>query len=474
MSQLIKCIWTLLLITALPLLAQAQTVFNFPIAVGGSTIGFAIVNPNAVAATATFRLYGFDGASLATNTRTVPARGQLALLDYEIFPIINNQTELGWVQIEASDGTQAFIVGGNFQTQVDGVAPSLPSMQQILPLIAGQMKVYGVNPNASKVTAQIQLFDANGAEVRLPIPLIVEVPPKGMYSQQLDVTSGLGLLVSSAVYARVTSLSGGPFVGSEIVGGFLVNPGRDFAILSGIDSAVQTTELNFPHAISGELGSSTYTTSISVINLSAQSQGITITFTPQSGNPISVLRTLQAGGALRQTIQELFSLPSGFQDGWVQVRGSAPLTGFVAFADTKAGGLAAFGPQNAGATALLFDHIADLEPWWTGIALLNPGNADANVEVYAMNPDGSLIGGAANVPTARFILAARTKTAKLLGELIPSTQSRLSDGGFVLVRVTNNVPVLGGELFFLRSGAAFANVVPVPLPGNVNYTPPQP
>jgi len=462
------------LITALSQLAEAQTVFNFPIAVGGSTVGFAIVNPNAVETTATFRLYSFDGASLGTNTMTVPARGQIAKLDSEIFPVINHQAELGWVQVEAADGTQAFIISGDFQTQVDGVVPSSPSLQQIVPLIAGQMKVYGVNPNATKVTAQIQLFDANGAEVKVPVPLVVEVPPKGMLLQQIDVTSGLGVLVSSALYARVTSLSGGPFVGGEIVGGFLVSPGRDFAILSGIDSTVQTTELDFPHAVSGDLGASTYATSVSVINLSTQSQGITITFTPQSGNPISVQRTLQAGGALRQTIQELFSLPAAYQDGWVQVRGSAPLTGFIAVADTKAGGLAAFGPQNAGATTLVFDHIADLEPWWTGIALLNPGNSDANVEVYAMNPNGSLIGGAANVPTARFVLAARTKTAKLLGELIPATQSRLSDGGFVLVRVTNNVPVFGGELFFLRNGAAFANVAPIPLPANVNYTPPQP
>src|SRR6266581_3466629 len=141
MTQLLKCICTVLLlalIAALPQLAEAQTTFNFPIAVGGGAVGFAIVNPNAGATDATFRLFGFDGASLATATRTVPARGQLALLDREIFPIINNQAELGWVQIEARDGTQAFIIGGDFQTQVDGVAPPSPSMQQIVPLIAGQ------------------------------------------------------------------------------------------------------------------------------------------------------------------------------------------------------------------------------------------------------------------------------------------------------------------------------------------------
>src|SRR5207247_658874 len=127
------------------------------------------------------------------------------------------------------------------------------------------------------------------------------------------------------------------------------------------------------------------------------------------------------------------------------------------YADTSAGGVAVSAVQAAGATSLLFDHIADLAPWWTGFALLNSSNTDANVEIYAMNPDGSLIGGAANVSTARFVLPARTKTARLLGEMIPATQTRMSDGGFVFVRTTNAVPIFGSEIFFLRSGAAFAN-----------------
>ena len=98
---------------------------------------------------------------------------------------------------------------------------------------------------------------------------------------------------------------------------------------------------------------------------------------------------------------------------------------------------------------MLFDHIADLTPWWTRIALLNPGAVDANVEVYAMTPAGTLIGGAGNVSTAKFVLPAKTKVARLLGEMIPATQSRTSDGGFVFVRTTNGVPIFGNELFFL-------------------------
>jgi hypothetical protein len=464
----------IVLFVALPRVAKAQAILNFPIPVGGKTVGFAIVNPNAAAADATCRLYSFNGSLLATVTRTIPARGQIALLDYELFPIVNNQAELGWVQIESVEGTQAFVVGGNFETDVDGITAPAPATQQVFPLIAGQMRVFGVNPGTSSINAQIQLYDVNGNEVRLPIGLFVQIPPKGMLAQDLDLTSGLGLLVSSAVYARITSMSGGPFVGAATIGGFLVSPGRDVAILTAIDSTTQTTELNFPHAVSGPLGPSTYTTSIGVINLAASSQNVTITFTRLSGEPLSVERSLGPGAAVRDTIQQLFSLPAGFHDGWIQIRGSAPLTGFVGYADTQAGGLAVSAPQAAGSAALLFNHIADLTPWWTGIALVNPGSTDATVEVFAMNADGSLIGGAADVASARFVLPARTKIARLLGEFIPATQTRPADGGFVLVRSTNNVSLFGAELFFLRSGVAFANVGVAALPASVNYTPPQP
>src|SRR5262245_55181094 len=156
MTRCLRFIYVALFLAAFSQLAAGQTTFNFPIAVGGSPTGFAIVNPNATPTEAIFRLYSFDGQSLGTTTRTVPARGQLSRLDAEIFPIITNQTELGWVQIEAAAGTQAFIIGGNFQTQVDGVTPPPVSTQQIVPLIAGQMRVFGVNPGTSRVVVQIQ------------------------------------------------------------------------------------------------------------------------------------------------------------------------------------------------------------------------------------------------------------------------------------------------------------------------------
>ena len=239
--------------------------------------------------------------------------------------------------------------------------------------------------------------------------------------------------------------------------GFSSAPGRDFGILTSIDSSIADDGADFPHAVSGQLGSSTYVTAVGVTNLSTNSQSVTITFTPVTGNAVSVQRTLQGGGALREPISPTFqsfgkfsgrldsSSRNGAIDRLCRLRGHGRRRSRVLCA------------QTAGATALLFDHIADLTPSaWTGIALLNPSSRHQRRSVRH-DAAGTLIGGAGNVSTAKFVLPAKTKVAKLLGEMIPATQSRTSDGGFVFVRTTDGVD-FGNEFFFLRSGAAFANV----------------
>src|SRR5207244_9883620 len=119
-------------------------------------------------------------------------------------------------------------------------------------------------------------------------------------------------------------------------------------------------------------------------------------------------------------------LPTGFQKGSVRVTSTSalPLTGYIAYADLVAAAVAVVPPQQDSQSNLLFAHIADLPPLATGIALLNMNGAAADIELFAMNPNGSLIGSAA------FSLQPGASTARLLRELVPQTQTRPSDGGF--------------------------------------------
>ena len=116
------------------------------------------------------------------------------------------------------------------------------------------------------------------------------------------------------------------------------------------------------------------------------------------------------------------------------------MTGFLAYAEIVSGGVSAVPSQSEGRTDLLFAHIADLPPWMTGIALLN-GNSDrAEVDVTALTSDGAVIG------TLRVSIPGMSKTARLLREWLPQTQTRRADGG--TIRVRSNIPIFGLQLFF--------------------------
>jgi hypothetical protein len=198
-------------------------------------------------------------------------------------------------------------------------------------------------------------------------------------------------------------------------------------------------------------GNADYVTSIGITNLGSSPQTVTVTFTPEpSGQPIVVRQNIPANGAFRDLAQNLFHLPSGFQNGWIKVTGTAPIAGFIIYADTVIGSLTAVPVQATPRSTLFFAHIAGLPRWYSGIALLNTSSTDASIEVTAMTAGGTPIG------SKTFTLNAGHKEAKVLSELIPDVAS--TNGGFVVVRSTNNVPVFGTELFGSTDGVILANV----------------
>jgi hypothetical protein len=171
---------------------------------------------------------------------------------------------------------------------------------------------------------------------------------------------------------------------------------------------------------------------------------------------------------LRFSARDLFALTSGFQSGWVRVTSTngLPVTGYIAYSDSTARGVAVVPAQLDAASSLLFAHIADLAPWLTGIALLNTNTEVASVELFAITPGGSLIG------RANLALAPGSSRANLLRDLVPQTQSRASDGGFVYLR--SNLPIYGIELFFSRDLQVLANVAAGGLAPGFTFVPPAP
>jgi hypothetical protein len=437
---------------ALPLAAQAQSTLAFPRLIYPGDLpstGFAIANSNATPATVTFTYYDLTGPALATATRTIPAGGQFAALGSELFPF---EGVAGWVL--ATSPTPylfGFWLGGDFTTYTDGGEAAPPASDLIFPLVAGFTEIDFANLRSTSTNFTVRAYGSDGTEVAPSMTLNFA----GFAGVRGNVTDFFLIDPAKISYVRVTGAwgpAGAPLLaGTSVIRNFLVP--RESAVLNAVDATSSLTTLNFPHAVNGALGSSNYVTSIGVTNLSSSSQNVALSFIPDIGAPLTVVKSIPGNGAIRDTAQNIFSLSSSFQSGWIKVVGASPVTGFVVYADTAdtSGALTAVPAQVTPQPSLSFAHIAGAPAWYTGLALLNASGTDASVEVTAKTPDGTQIG-----TKAAFTLTAGHKQAKLLSELIPETATQ--NGGFVSVRTTNGVPLYGIELFGSPSGLILADV----------------
>ena len=455
--------WVLLFV---PAVATGQSTLNFPRSFSPEDLalsGFAVVNPADATAPATFTLFGSDGSTVATFSEDILAGGQLSLLGTELFP---NASADGWVQVTSpADGLQGFWLGGDFTTFTDGAEAAPSATGLVFPLVAEDTEINVVNTAGTPSEVTISLRQAEGTELATRDETISGM---GVFKDQASAVFPEADL-SEATHIQLSATTA--ISATAIVDGFLVSP--SWGVVNGVDASATTTELNFAHVITGDGGGGNWLTQVGVTNLTASSNFITITFNPLEGSPVTVQRTIAANGGLRESTETLFGFPATeFQNGWVQVTSTAPTTGFVAYADAVAGGLAIVPVQNMPLTQMLFAHIAQATGWLTGIALLNTSNTAAEVEVFAITPNGTLIGGVLDSPDAAFTLAPGAKIARLLDD--PWIPAAKTNGGFVFVRTANDVPLYGIELFFLTNLALLSNVSPGALAPGIDYTPPTP
>jgi hypothetical protein len=449
----------ILSVLALPVTLLGQSTLHFPRAFTPAdlaTIGFAVVNPSAADATVNFRLLGASGNVVSLGTRTIRGQGQVAQLGSELFP---NVTTAGWVEATSStSGLQGFWIGGDFDTYTDGAEAAVPASDQILPLVAPRTEINIANPGNSTVVVTLHLRELNGVEFAAPVT--ATIPGLGVFQGMASA------IFPNANFSQPTHIrldSPGLFVATSVVSGLLTPV--DTGVVNGVNVSSAIPEMYFPHIVSG----GPYSTVLGITNLAATAQTVSIVYTrPNGTGPITVQRFVAGNGTLRETTESLFNF-SELEIGWVKVSGTAPITGYIAYASIGTGAFALVPVQVTPRTSLLFAHIADLPPWSTGLALLNATTTPANVEVFAIYPDGGLVGGPETTPTARFTLNPGEKYSKLVGEEIVG---RSINGGFVFVRTTNNVPLYGLQSFFTRDVKFFANIAAGSLAPGITFTPP--
>jgi putative Ig domain-containing protein/glycosyl hydrolase family 32 len=429
-----------------------------------STVGIALVNPIAAAASATFRWRTSQGAVFTTTQRAIPAKGQFSLLLSQLFPGMN---AAGWLSVDVDlDQVSGFWLGGDFINSTDG-APLVNSRSAVpapaFVFLRSKSEISFVNAGPATVNGFLALYNSNGSDV---LNVLFDVPAFGVFQQSVAslFPAYANDFDSNAYWIRVDAGSD-----ARIVGTTLTTTTRDNIVTNAVAAA--SNQFVFPQVVGGQVGGSRYDTQLSLANLQTSPQTVTLTLNRTSGTALTVQRNIAPAGALRASITSLFNITS--VDGWLLVTtAGGNIIGLVTYTDSQTGGMAAVEMQAQPADiSLVFGHIADLNPWWTGIALVNPSNTIAQIEVYAVDSTGNLIGGPAQNSAASFSLAGQSKKTFLLSEVVPATQTRIADGGYVYVRSTNGVALYGTELFFLRNGSVYSSVAAVSLVGT-SFSPP--
>jgi subtilisin family serine protease len=436
---------------------------NFPRALSPADLpltGFAIVNPGPTAAAVAFTMRDETGSVIATADEVIPARGQLARLGSELFP---SAFRTGWVQAASETvGLQGLWLGGDWVNFTDGAeaAPENPANASlILPLVTPLTEVHVANLSTATSSLTFSIFRTTGA--LLASSVTRNVPAQGVFRSTLAELFPTANLANAAT-VRV--------VGSQRLAALSVTSdypeGPSWTILNAVNASSPTTQANFPHVVHGLQGATTWTSIVGITNLhSFQSQTVSLIFTPLTGAPVTVTRTIPAMGALRESAGTLFNLSSGFVAGSVRATGTLPLTGFIAYGFDGVGSAAVVPVQATARTSMIFAHVANGPGWSTGLALLNTTTTTANVQIYVMRRSGTLVG------LASVTLEPGANLAKLVTELVPAAAH---DDGFVYVRTTNGVPIYGLELFFSRDVRVMANVAAGVIDPLITYIPPVP
>jgi deoxycytidylate deaminase len=214
-------------------------------------------------------------------------------------------------------------------------------------------------------------------------------------------------------YLRVTSTVGMLFTETFSNGGAdaAIN-GIDVNRFVGVNRVYSPQFAILPH----------YLTMLNVINANPDNAAVvTITLHAPDGtilaDPASWI--LPKNGQIKGNLLDLFHQDSRLvnQTGWIEVASTQDrIVGTVSFTDLDDAFLAAFELSGTPMSNFLFPLVSEDSDYGTGVAMLNSGDAPANVRLELWGPSGTLDG------FTSLVLPPHTQRAQPLSELFPGMQ----------------------------------------------------
>lgn len=150
------------------------------------------------------------------------------------------------------------------------------------------------------------------------------------------------------------------------------------------------TELVVPHIASGGY----WWTGIAVMNTGDDDSIVTFSAYDMEGNQIGVAEHLMK--AKQNLVHEASNIFPGLLAGDIASmrivsQNSQPLSGFLVYGSTDGLQLAGIPIRSAVLSPAYLSHLACIEPWWTGIGLMNVSDAPADISFSLFNGDGDFL-----------------------------------------------------------------------------------
>jgi hypothetical protein len=227
--------------------------------------------------------------------------------------------------------------------------------------------------------------------------------------------------------------------------------------LSGQDTAAGSAILYSPQYAAGGAWRST----ISVVNVDSVGGTVTFRLIGDDGVPIGNARTeaIAARGKIHVADQKYFADPGGgLIQGYVEVVSSGPrLLGSVVFGDPGRARFSASLPlASTSRGSMIFSQVASDSTYFTGIAVLNFGQAAATVGLDVLERSGRLIASASEtIPPGR-------RRSQLLTQYFPGLAEQQIGSGYI--RITADRGVAGFALFGTHDLSVLAAVPPQTIP----------
>jgi hypothetical protein len=399
-------------------------------------LGLAVANMDVKDATLTFTALASDGQRIVRSgfvnpaTRILKPGAQLPIIDNALFETAQMPDTVRAIQLESSTNRIAgfFLMFDNNLTRQDGADLSAtPLTTFIMPEIdaAGLTRIQVANPNSKPATISFTLMNARGGQRAGPAVRVLQQNATLIADAYRDLFPGVQPDASD--YIGATSDSG--VLPLELLGG---KP-RDIAVLNGIDANSGSTTLYAPQFVFNNA----WRSSLSVINLDSIPGNVTISLIGESGLRIAeVVLPIDAKGKIR------VDTPAFFGN-----LGDAEVQGYLRISSNgiRMAGSSTFGDRDGRAcfTALplvsdlrdsiLFSHVASDDVYFTGLAIVNPNDADAIAAIVIYDEEGKI-----DQYTLE-IIPARQRRSKVLTEYFPALNGQIRRSGYIRLMVDRGV-----------------------------------